>query len=98
MFSILTRTVSKPPSLDWEDDGQAAIVTFDAGAFNMDWHGNPNFGVKIAHTLTRQQMLWLWGNIDRQLVQEVMRAEFEGIRSPLLDEVAKAFRDLDGAD
>ena len=89
VFSVQTGPGPSRPEIVWSEDGQSATVTFPAERFEMRWHGNPDQPVVVQHELSRADILWLWGNIDRELIREVIMAERRGTPSDRLAEVAR---------
>lgn len=90
MFAGKGKVCAKP-SVRWHEDGRGAKITLALENFTVTFDGGGH--ISIEADIPRAVIFWLWGNLDRKLIQELREAELNSTPSPRLEEVRQALDD-----
>ena len=91
MFRVQIKP-SDPVGLEWAEDGSALTITITAE--DADFHLSKGLDrITVSAEVPRKTALWIWKNIDRQLIRELFIAQTTGDIGERMAEVARIIDD-----
>jgi hypothetical protein len=92
MFDITA--TGKTAGVDWEHDKSRATVEIELEDLALSFKIQQGQPVTLKLTLSRHDIHYLWGNLDKDLIRERFRVQREGGESPMLpaDAVERALQ------